>query len=230
MRKPITLSGKNDPDLMALYERLGKKEFIKMIKDSLRCLVRAGYRNEVNIPISFKDGDGNVLPKADKTKRIQVGLTFSDKKDADVTYLLDQVEKGMGGLFIKQAIRFHVGSLLILPAFLSNGFCENLRTQSPIQVLFANEGEIPIGRGYVRRERRIHTEEELPREEKRTIPQKEEKTYPKEEEKKEPSFTLTGIPSFGMEEPKIPKDEGIKPSTEDDEDEMLSLLDGLLGD
>lgn len=233
MRKPIILSGRQDPDLLALYETLGRKEFVKLVKDSLRRLVRAGYKSKVMLPETVPSHLG------DKAERIQIGLTFSDAKDADVTYLLDQCQKGMCGQLIKQAIRFHVGAMLTLPAFLSSEFCETLVCQNPMQVLFAiGDSPAPVRVQTVRKPATKQGATEKINKQKENRPEPVPETAPSFGGGGIPSFGGPSIPSFGGESeggPQMPAspsfNETPKVNTpEDDDDYFLKLLENVIGD
>ena len=220
MRKPIILSGKSDPDLISLYKALGKKDFIKLIKDSLRSLVRVGYRNEVTLP------NGQISTDFGKEERIIVGLTFSDVKDADVTLLLEKCQPRMCGLFIKQVLRFHVGGLLTLPAFLNEECRSKLNVANAMQVLIL--GGMPIqGVSYEMKPKRRGVTE---KKEKIGIPVKEklenrEAPIPVSIPTPEYNIPIMGSSPLSAASEPISNNENV-----DEEAEMLSLLDGLLGD
>lgn len=221
MRKPIILSGKSDPDLISLYRALGKKEFIKLIKDSLRSLVRVGYQNEVSLP------DGVIPIEYDKEDRIVIGLTFSDVKDADVTYLLDGCQPRMCGHFIKQVLRFHVGGLHTLPAFLNENISGKLLATAAKQVLFLGSVTTsPVSRVQkpVREKKERRTVVSRPVREEKPVTLKEDSVTMEE---KQNTFSM-GTESYSA--PSLGNETFETKKTIDEEAEVLSLLDGLLGD
>ena len=110
MRTTITLYNKSDPDLLGLYEQVGSKEFSILLKDSLRTLVRPNYKAK-DPPLFINKYTGD-------RERIPLGLSLTSKKDKDIEELLRHVRPGNLCVFCKMALRFYLGNVLSLSAFL----------------------------------------------------------------------------------------------------------------
>lgn len=113
-RLSFILSAQKDPDIAALRETIGEKEFASLTRNALRAIVRSDYRVQNPLP------PGTILCRPAKDK-VRVTISLSAKKDADVAKLLDYVTKRQVTHFVKEAIRLHVGTIL-LQAFMNEDF------------------------------------------------------------------------------------------------------------
>ena len=98
-----------DTDLINLYYSVGEKNFNTIIRDALRALIRPYYIpkfNIYNLP-NFT----NIIDK--ENKRITIAYSIRAKKDEDVRILLQKVKKGQINVFVKMAVRFHIGVKLL---------------------------------------------------------------------------------------------------------------------
>lgn len=218
MRKPIILYSRQDPDLIALYDILGSKAFIRLVKDALRSLVRPGYHSEIPLP------DGNVLKElptdlSEKIHGIPVGLTFSENRDADVVSLLSKSRPRMCGNFIKQAVRFHIGARLSLSSFLTD--C--LETdKNPTQVIFLS-GMPASPYAFVRHS--DQTGKRVKKSDGISVPVKKEI---KEEVIVKDPGNQAGFLSGGF--PTMNVSETVTENASQEDEDMQDLLDSLLGD
>lgn len=109
----VILKRRRDTGLIRIYLTLGNVEFNKLVRDSLRVLTRPGYIPQVVIPAVDELAE---IPESyddfPKTIRIQLQLRSQDKDLAD---LLDNVDHGSVGSFIRDALSFYVG-----PTFMFN--------------------------------------------------------------------------------------------------------------
>lgn len=208
MHKTIILSGKRDPDLVSLYRMVGSKEFTKLMKEALRMAVRPGYKPVTKLP------EGFTLQAPENNEDIRVDLCVTSAKDADVEEVLSHVLPRELGLFAKQAMRFSMGAVSVLQAYLDADFTQKIvHNPLPTQV-FSIEGAVPT-----KQKRSSATGVRRPKKPAVCATPVLPPSLPKPETVHAPN-----VPSFGDTEPaKEPK-----PATSE-EDEMLALLEGLLG-
>lgn len=218
MRKTIILSGWRDPDLYGIYNAIGGRAFIKLTKDALRQLVRADYRPQYKIPEDIQ------IIYPDKTDRIQLEFYFNEEKDGDVIELISHCKPRQFGAFLKNVIRLHIGPMYVLSAFLEEDYNAQFTGRNMVQVLF-----MPAATPPAKKERKKPVQRKKRTPVMRTeisSPQSKAPSFPGQSES--PSFT-NSAPSFTL--PPLQMDPEIQErDAEDEEAEVLSLLDGLLGD
>lgn len=134
MRNCILISNKKDPDLVALYNKVGGQEFANLMKDALRSIVRGGYEGKSKLP------KGMLLQNNKDYKDVRFVLTITSEKDSDVRELLSHVSDRKLGQFAKQALRFYLGPAVVLSGYLDNAFSQTLEERStPVQVFALGE-------------------------------------------------------------------------------------------
>lgn len=117
----------HDSDLIALYHQIGRKAFIKVMKEALRVLVRVDYEptftKSLNIsPTMSMQNDENIEEKdediEDNNKSLSLIVSFSSAKDVDILNLLYSIKPRKMSIFIKKAMRFLIGPYYILGCML----------------------------------------------------------------------------------------------------------------
>lgn len=126
MRKILMLSARRDPDLVAIYNSIGKQAFIKLTKDALRSCIRPNYK--ICDQITIKNEIQN-----DK-KIINVELSITSTNDTDICELLQNVKDRQANAFIRTCIRFYIGRVTILQTYLNNDFTALITAPQIIQV------------------------------------------------------------------------------------------------
>lgn len=104
MRIIFPISYRNEPELMALYHKLGSKDFMLMVKDALRHTIRPHYVGKVEIP------DNLLLEAPTENIKIRLNLSISSAKDADVNTLLRGIKPQFMTKFIKQCLKLYLGT------------------------------------------------------------------------------------------------------------------------
>lgn len=221
MRSSILLSGKRDTDLIALYKKVGKAEFTNLVKDSLRSVVRRSYRLEHPF-------EGCALQGEVSDEIIRVSLVLTSEKDEDVRTLLSHILPGKITAFIKQVLRFYLGPITVLSGYMDSTFSSALqKIEVPVQVFAIGnfDERTPVRKQKPRKPRSI----QKPKEPSLVISRETEK----EEDNNtkihtQPIFQNTGIMQPFEEKPVSINNENSTENTSE-EDEILALLDGLLG-
>lgn len=121
MRSSIILSSRKDPDLIALYRKIGSIEFSNMIKDALRMVTRKGYNPK------YKPTESLILQGNLEEETVKINLIITSQKDEDIRELLSHVLPGELGNFIKNALRFYLGPAIILPGYMKKEFSDKLQ-------------------------------------------------------------------------------------------------------
>lgn len=235
MRSSIVLSGKRDPDLIALYRKVGNSEFQNLIKDALRMIVYGGYWGTKRIP------EGLLLQGNPEEGNIKLNLIITSEKDEDVRELLSHILPGKMGTFVKQALRFYLGPATVLSGFMDNEFSGKLQANPvPVQIFAIGDIETKRKKPKKKTVRNKKTKVENPTSTNRM------KSSAKTEEsfvassfsqindvvlQKEVDIQTKNVSSF--EEPIIEKDcqsscESVCANSGNEDDEMLALLEGLL--
>lgn len=217
MHKAIVLSGIRDPDLVAIYHKIGSREFQRLTKEALRSVVRPGYRKEGHIDV------GN-LGFVGKDTSIRLDVWITAKKDTDVSEMLSRINDGQLGFFIKQAIRFYLGEDIILRAFLKTEYAETKER------IFGSSSEFGSAEFAKVADQFMKMMGTLPKANVTSIDtQKENKTQEKEALKEERTVQIAA-PVFPVETDNINLPESQETNTaQSDDDDVLALLEGLLG-
>ena len=118
VQKTLYFSKRHDSDLISLYHQIGRKAFVKVMKESLRVLVRAGYeptftKNLEFTPMLYEEAVDN-----DDDKSFYIVVSFSSEKDTDIADLIGKVKSRKLGAFIKNAMRLLIGPYYILGCLL----------------------------------------------------------------------------------------------------------------
>lgn len=225
MLKNIYLSYQRDPDLVALYKQVGKKQFMQLLKESLRVLIRSGYVPKYKLPIDFM-----LQPLTDVTEQseyIRICVSLTSYKDEDIAQMMTHVSERKSGLFIKSALRFYIGPVLCLQGFLDIEFQKYLINTCRFTQVFSFGSMIEENDTKKQKKQR---KPRKPRVQKsNTTSNKKNKVenspIPKITEQEKPN-------QFGFPTMSTPvKAESLNKPDENanEEDEMLSLLEGLLG-
>lgn len=107
MQFNIRLSVRSEPDLLALLESMGNREFKTMIRDALRSAVRTYYVPKVKKP--------ERIPELKEKRDRNISIFISDE---DVIQLLEYCKPKKKSAFIKTAVRFYLGRKCILASML----------------------------------------------------------------------------------------------------------------
>ena len=201
-KRTVVLSKKRDSDLIALKNTIGSRDFTRLLKESLRAIVRADHDNSFRMPegIDIGRAESEVV----KDSRFEVAF---GEKDADVESILEHVKPGKFNAFVKSAIRMYVGTSL-LSAYLDEEFAGAPRSTQTVRVVFL--GETPKKRTQSTKKRTASRK-----------PRQISKTPSVPSFQPAPSFTEAPAPAFTEEL------DNIGPSITD-EDDVLSLLGGLI--
>ena len=133
----LYFSKKYDADLISLYNQIGRKAFVKIMKESLRVLVRVNYD-----PVFTKTYPiYPILMENEETKPISLVVSFSAESDRDILGLLLQTKPKKMGTFIKNAMRLLIGPYFILGCMLQGE--EQLNQAYSDKRLFFINGTLP---------------------------------------------------------------------------------------
>lgn len=215
MRGSIILSGRRDPDLISLYRTVGTQEFSRIIKDALRMAIRGGYVPRTKIP------EGATLHRDPKPVNVKVDLVITAEGDEDVRVFLSHARKRELGFLVKQAVRFYIGPALTMQAFLDEE-CQAALQKMAVPVQVFSLGQTVTVTKTVRTKNVVKKDttkvKEIP-----VIP-----ATPVNTENIAP-------PSFNLPNPTFDDTANLAPQTEtnaggtNEEDDMLAMLEGLLG-
>lgn len=207
MRTSIWLSHNRDPDLIALYRKLGKSEFSNVIKDALRIIVRGGSKKG-NSPT------GLLLEAKQDEEDIKINIILTSEKDEDVRELLSHVAARKMGAFIKMAIRFYMGPVTTLSGFMDNHYTASLQENIVPMQVFALGGTIQSPVKKVRKPSVKKAKPHISSTSKPSTPQ-----IPLSQ----PIVNTIPVTLESIEEEPKKNNSNIS-----EEDEMLALLEGLL--
>lgn len=210
MRNCILISNKKDPDLVALYHKVGKKEFANLIKDSLYAITRIGYKGKTKIP-------EDLLIQSNEYEDIRFVLTITSQKDKDIEALLLNVKKRRLGQFVKQVLRFYIGPAIVLSGYLENDFIKTFEQKvTPVQVFAIGE---------LKSEPVVKTIKRKSKPKAKHTVTKSKENYVSPITMEQPSF-----PQFTTEDDSnsINTIEHTNTSVGNDEDDVLAMLEGLL--
>ena len=216
MRTAVTIYAKKDLDLMALYYRLGKQDFLYFLKDSLRTLVRRDYEPRINLSHRLSNG---LLLSVDEPKNIKLNVSITSEKDKDIEKLLSCIKERKVGIFVKQAMRLYMGTVC-LQAYFTGEIEDALKTMAtPVQTqVFNLSGNVSVPSPRARVVYRDTTKK----------PTAKKQNTAKEAEKE---ITVAGVSDFSkavsFSEPEKYEEE-IRP-TGSNEDDVLAMLSALLG-
>ena len=215
MRGSIILSGRRDPDLISLYRTVGTQEFSRIIKDALRMAIRGGYVPRTKIP------EGATLHRDPKPVNVKVDLVITAEGDEDVRVFLSHARKRELGFLVKQAVRFYIGPALTMQAFLDEECQAALQKMAvPVQV-FSLGQTVTVTKTV--RTKNVVKKDTIKAKEIPVIP-----AIPVNTENIAP-------PSFNLPNPTFDDTANLAPQTEtnaggtNEEDDMLAMLEGLLG-
>lgn len=123
----LYFSRRHDADLISLYNQIGRKAFVKIMKDALRTLVRVDYepiftKGTEIMPVlldgSDKYSDNTKSVDEEDKKPFFIVVSFSAEKDKDIANLLLQVKPRKMGAFVKNAMRLLLGPYYTLGCLL----------------------------------------------------------------------------------------------------------------
>lgn len=215
MRGSIILSGRRDPDLISLYRTVGTQEFSRIIKDALRMAIRGGYVPRTKIP------EGATLYRDPKPVNVKVDLVITAEGDEDVRVFLSHARKRELGFLVKQAVRFYIGPALTMQAFLDEE-CQAALQKMAVPVQVFSLGQTVTVTKTVRTKNVVKKD---------TTKVKETKVIPATPVNTE----NIAPPSFNLPNPTFDDTANLAPQTEtnaggtNEEDDMLAMLEGLLG-
>ena len=147
----LYFSKKHDADLISLYNQIGRKVFVKIMKESLRVLVRVNYDPVLTKTYPIYP----MLMESEETKPLSLVVSFSAESDRDILSLLLQTKPKKMGTFIKNAMRLLIGPYFILGCMLQGE--EQLNQAYSDKRLFFINGtlpNIPIKKEQVERKRK----------------------------------------------------------------------------
>lgn len=215
MRGSIILSGRRDPDLISLYRTVGTQEFSRIIKDALRMAIRGGYVPRTKIP------EGATLHRDPKPVNVKVDLVITAEGDEDVRVFLSHARKRELGFLVKQAVRFYIGPALTMQAFLDEE-CQAALQKMAVPVQVFSLGQTVTVTKTVRTKNVVKKD---------TTKVKEIPVIPANSGNTE----NVAPPSFNLPNPTFDDTANLAPQTEtnaggtNEEDDMLAMLEGLLG-
>jgi hypothetical protein len=133
----LYFSKKHDADLISLYNQIGRKVFVKIMKESLRVLVRVNYDPVLTKTYPIYP----MLMESEETKPLSLVVSFSAESDRDILGLLLQTKPKKMGTFIKNAMRLLIGPYFILGCMLQGE--EQLNQAYSDKRLFFINGTLP---------------------------------------------------------------------------------------
>lgn len=112
----LYFSKRYDSDLISLYYQVGRKVFVKVMKESLRVLVRADY--EPKVAKSLEITPKLIEKGSEEDKSFSLVVSFASEKDTDILCLISKVKARRLSAFIKNAMRLLMGPYYILGCML----------------------------------------------------------------------------------------------------------------
>lgn len=217
----------HDSDLVSLYHQIGRKSFIKVMKESLRVLVRVDYEPtftkslDISPMILMQDNEkeSEIEQNEEKCKSFSLIVSFASSKDVDILNLLYNVKPRKMSIFIKKAMRFLIGPYYVLGCMLEGDL--KLNNAYLDRKLFFVNSSIPM----------VATKSEKPRKVKKENTKKEKDvvetmiTNPSKVDS-QPSNLDFGSDYGQFDEPKaLQQMEGE--SSFIDDDDILSILENM---
>ena len=136
----LYFSKRHDADLISLYYQIGRKAFVKVMKESLRVLVRADYEpiftKSLEICPTLLEGSDDET----EDKPFFIVVSFSSEKDVDILHLLMNTKHRKTGAFVKNAMRLLLGPYYVLGCMLRGD--ENLNDAYKDRRLFFVSGGV----------------------------------------------------------------------------------------
>lgn len=112
----LYFSKRHDSDLISLYYQIGRKSFVKIMKEALRVLVRVDYEPKftktLNITPYLLESD------SDENQPFSIVVSFASEKDVDILNLLSNIKPRKMSAFIKNAMRLLIGPYYVLGCML----------------------------------------------------------------------------------------------------------------
>lgn len=177
--------------------------------------IRGGYVPRTKIP------EGATLHRDPKPVNVKVDLVITAEGDEDVRVFLSHARKRELGFLVKQAVRFYIGPALTMQAFLDEECQAALQKMAvPVQVFSLGQT--------VTVTKTVHTKNVVKKD---TTKTKETKVIPATPVNTE----NIAPPSFNLPNPTFDDTANLAPQTEtnaggtNEEDDMLAMLEGLLG-
>ena len=208
MRKILILSARRDPDLVEIYNNIGKQSFIRLTKDALRSCIRPNY------PICQQIAINQDIKRDTIKKTINVELSITSANDTDICELLQNVKDRQANAFIRMCIRFYIGRVTILQTYLNDNISRLITTPQIVQVFGGFNLEKPKKKAV--KHRSTPKREKIKVNSDNSMDNLSEVTHQNEEV----------IPEYKFQ---IPENTSSNSSTGDEQDEMLDLLNSLLG-
>lgn len=202
----IHLSKRHDQDLLAVYDTVGRKEFNKIMKESLRAITRGG-----NTPPSVQLKSTCFRPE----QTVLINLSLQSREDEDIRQLLLHVAKGNCAEFIRMAVRFYLGPQIILGSLMDDAALSAIAHAANTRVVFLGTPEAVITtrkKESIKRQKLKESKEVLPKKQITPMPT----AIPPVTQEPIPQ----PIPTY------IPEDEPESETTSDVD--VLSLLNGLI--
>lgn len=222
MLKNIYLSYQRDPDLVALYKQVGKKQFMNLLKESLRVIIRRDYTPKYKLPIDFVIYPLNDI--SEHTEYIRICVSLTSDKDSDIVQIMAHVSKNRSGLFIKNALRFYIGPVLCLQGFLDIDFQNTLINTCRLTQVFS------FGNVENEEKKKKPRKQNRPRKTKKSLECNKKNVTENNPIPKITESENTNNFSFPTMSAPVKADNlNNSDSNKNEEDEMLSLLEGLLG-
>lgn len=213
------LSSKSDKDLIAFRQHVSEKTFHKAIRESLRLAIRPGYTTQF-----FKDLKVDATWDADLNNiKHNINISISKTEDEDVREMLRAAKQRGCSNVIKMALRFALGARYVVGFYLKGDDYINSVVskdnlfyiqKAPTKVVYKVVGN-------------VETKGSIKDKPKENIPATIPVPAVKEEPKEESSFSLPGM-SGGMGELVLGEDTKEKDPAFDDDDDILSMLDGMM--
>lgn len=236
MKKNIYISYQRDLDLVALYKEVGSKKFMNLVKESLRVLVRKNYTPVHKLPPEFMLSQFISKEEQKSNDYIRLQICLTSYKDDDIIHLLEHISDNKAGFFIKNALRFYIGPVLCLQGFLDDEFRDNLYHNSKLTQVFSLgsfESEKPVRKP---RKQKTSTVRKQKRKETSNIESTLQISETRKNVEQNPVAKITTQTVENTDFPIISSpvntdiiQENPNNSNMSEEDEMLSLLEGLLG-
>lgn len=212
-----------EADLMDIYRQIGLSKMRTLIKLTLRSLFNPAIVKTAKDFYYQNTGSNNEVIEDNETLIIR--LSLNKESDENIRYLLEKLKPRKKGAFIKQVLRYTLGPEIIYPLFLLSD--ETILSQNYTHLLF--EGL------YTNKETKSNNKAK--NKHRKTKQKSSTKTFVKEVVKTKPDQIIekpstneeTYSKSTYIEDTKGTEEINNTPASTTEEDDMIALLNNLLG-
>ena len=222
MRTKIYLSALRDIDLLILLNSVGKKDFGKIVRDALYHVARASYKPKLDVS-QIK------INVPSEIKSTEFDICMTSMQDEDINFLLSHIRKNCIGLFVKNAIRYYLGPILIIQTLFTEEALNIVQSANKVEIIqigeFTNKPNKKPKKN-TRHIKKVQKKEVLPS---LNTNEFSEPIMKKPKEVSIPDLVEELLPDIPGTQNIVPESPEPNVETKADDDEFLMMLQNMIG-